>query len=109
MEIIKTWAINKMDVYPQVEGETNVVSNIYWTLSATDKTFSGFMCGAQNITIDENGSFTPYEELTEEQVLSWVHDAMGADMVSHFENVVVKQIEDQINPPVVTLPPPWVN
>jgi len=47
------------------------------------------------------------EDLTEEQVIGWVQAAMGAEQVAALEANVAKQIEDQINPPVVTPPLPW--
>ena len=53
-----------------------------------------------------SGSFTPYEDLTQEQVLDWCY-ANGVDK-NAIEANVTQQINDQINPPVVTLPLPWV-
>ena len=53
-----------------------------------------------------SGSFTPYNELTEQQVLDWCF-ANGVDKTAIEANVSL-QIQNQINPPVVVLPLPWV-
>jgi hypothetical protein len=51
-------------------------------------------------------TFTPYADLTQEQVLGWVWDN-GVDKDAT-EAAVQQQIDYQINPPVVTPPLPWV-
>jgi hypothetical protein len=51
------------------------------------------------------GEFTPYEDLTQEEVLTWIW-ANGVDKDAT-EEAVEQQIENQINPPVVTPPLPW--
>jgi hypothetical protein len=50
--------------------------------------------------------FTPYEDLTEQQVLNWCF-ANGVDQAA-IEANVTQQIENQINPPVIAPPVPWV-
>jgi hypothetical protein len=59
------------------------------------------------VTIDPAVPFTPYADLTEAQVIGWVQDAMGEEVVAGYEANVAQQIADQINPPVVTPPLPW--
>lgn len=107
MAITNTWAIVGMECYPEYDGETDVVFNAHWTLTATDGTYQGYVYGAQRVTIDSSVPFTPYPDLTQEQVVGWVQDAMGAEQVAALEANVAKQIEDQIDPPVVNPPLPW--
>jgi len=100
-----TWNVSAIDCYPQADGETNVAFNVHWQLSATQDTYSGSVystCGVPAPT----GAFTPYADLTQDQVLGWIW-ANGVDKDSA-EAAVQAQIDAQVNPPVVTPPLPWI-
>lgn len=105
MTITNTWNVVQMDAYPEYEGEPDVVFTVHWTLSGTDGTYSGSSYGSVGITLTEGSTFTPYADLTLDQVLGWVW-ANGVDKDATEANVAA-QIEAQINPPVVTPPLPW--
>jgi hypothetical protein len=107
MAVTYTWSVVQMDAYPEYDGETDVVFNVHWTLAGIDQTYQGYAYGTQSVTLDEGSDFTPYEDLTEAQVIGWVQAAMGAEQVAALEANVAKQIQDQIDPPVVTPPLPW--
>ncbi len=53
------------------------------------------------------GEFTPYADLTLEQVLSWIHQN-GADKTST-EASIAQQLEAIANPPTIMPPLPWAN
>ena len=105
MTITNTWAVVQMDAYPEYEGEPDVVFTVHWTLIGTDGTYSGSSYGSVGITLTEGSTFTPYADLTLDQVLGWVW-ANGVDKDAT-EAAVAAQIEAQINPTVVTPPLPW--
>ena len=105
MTITNTWAVVQMDAYPEYEGEPDVVFTVHWTCSGTDGTYSGSSYGSVGITLTEGATFTPYADLTLDQVLGWVW-ANGVDKDATEANVAA-QIEAQINPTVVTPPLPW--
>ncbi len=107
MTITNTWAVVQMDAYPEYEGEADVVFTVHWTLTGTDETYVGSVYGSVGVSLDEGATFTPYEDLTEAQVIGWVQDALGAEQVAAYEANVAQQIADQIDPPVVTPPLPW--
>lgn len=107
MPITNTWSVVQMDAYPELDGETDVVFSVHWTLSATDGTYVGGVYGSVGVTLDEGSAFTPYADLTQEQVVGWVQDTLGAAQVAAYEANVAQQIADQINPPVVSPPLPW--
>ena len=96
-----------MDAYPELDGETDVVFTVHWTLNGTDGTYNGDVYGSQGITIDHDAPFTPYASLTQAQVVGWVQDALGEEQVASYEANVAQQIANQINPPVITHPLPW--
>jgi hypothetical protein len=107
MAITNTWAVVQMDAYPEFDGETDVVFTVHWTLTGTDGTYNGSVYGSVGVSTSTSGAFTPYEDLTEVQVVGWVQDALGEEQVAAYEANVAQQISDQINPPVVTPPLPW--
>ena len=107
MTITNTWAVVQMDAYPEYEGEADVVFTVHWTLTGTDGTYVGSVYGSVGVSLNEGATFTPYEDLTEAQVIGWVQDALGEEQVAAYEENVAQQIADQIDPPVVTPPLPW--
>jgi hypothetical protein len=107
MTITNTWNVLQMDAYPEKDGEEDVVFTVHWTLTGTDGTYNGSVYGSVGVNVDPEEPFTPYEDLTQEQVIGWVKDALGEDQVASYEENVAQQIENQINPPIVTPPLPW--
>lgn len=107
MAITNTWAVVQMDAYPELDGETDVVFTVHWTLNGTDGTYNGSVYGSVGVSTSTSGAFTPYEDLTETQVIGWVQDALGEEQVASYEANVAQQINDQVDPPVVTPPLPW--
>ena len=107
------WLIERLLVKPTEGPNTDVVITADWRCNGTEttgsgdteKTYSGTCYGSCSFA-PPTGSFTPYNELTEQQVLDWCY-ANGVDQAAIEANVTA-QIENQINPPVVSLPLPWV-
>ena len=99
------WLIERLLVKPTEGSLTDVVITADWRCNGTDETYSGTCYGSCSFA-PPSGSFTPYEDLTQEQVLDWCY-ANGVDKTA-IEANVTSQIENQINPPVVVLPLPWV-
>jgi hypothetical protein len=107
------WLIERLLVKPTEGSLTDVVITADWrcngieTIGTGDdeKTYSGTCYGSCSFA-PPSGSFTPYEDLTEAQVLNWCF-ASGVDKTAIEANVTA-QIENQINPPVIAPPLPWV-
>ena len=99
------WLIERLLVKPTEGSLTDVVITADWRCNGTDETYSGTCYGSCSFQ-PPSGSFTPYEDLTQEQVLDWCY-ANGVDQAAIEANVSL-QIANQINPPVVALPLPWV-
>ena len=108
MAITNTWGIVQLDAYPEKDGLTDVVFTVHWNLTGDDgEGHTGYAYGSVGVTLDEGGSYTPYNELTKEQVVGWVQESLGAEQVASLEASVANQIEQQINPTVVTPPLPF--
>jgi hypothetical protein len=103
------WVISALECYPDVDGKQDVVFVCHWRRQATDGTHTADTYGAQPVTLDPEAPFTPYPDLTFEQVVGWLEDAMGEEQLAAQVASLDKQIEDQINPPVIRPPLPWVN
>ena len=99
------WIIERLLVKPIEGSETNVVITADWRCNGTDETYNGTCYGSCSFA-PPSGEFTPYDQLTQAQVLNWCYEN-GVDKTA-IEANVTQQIENQIDPPVVTLPLPWV-
>ena len=100
-----SWIIERLLVKPTEGSLTDVVITTDWRCNGTQDQYSGTCYGSCSFA-PPSGEFTPYEDLTEAQVLNWCY-SNGVDQAA-IEANVTQQIENQINPPVVTLPLPWM-
>lgn len=107
MTIAYQWTIQALDCIPQEDGRTNVVVTAHWSLSATDGTYTSSAYGTQSFNYDSGETFIPYDNLTQNEVVLWVQQGMGTDVVNALQESLNKQIQNQINPPIVTPPLPW--
>ena len=111
MAINYNWNFNPLEAYPTASGETNVVFNVHWQLYATTGSYNASSIGTQAVGPLGTGSFTPFEELTKEQVQGWVVDAINAYDTGSVDRMyanLATQIENQITPPTVNLTAPWL-
>ena len=92
-----TWKIEALDVKPQESSHTDVVVTAHWRCNGVDGDYSGSVYATCSFQTPE-GSFTPFESLTEEQVLGWCW-SNGVDKDAT-EAAVAQQIEDAKNPPI---------
>lgn len=103
-----TWNFPCLDAYPEADGEQDVVFCVHYTYTADDgEGHVGSVYGTVGVTLDAEEPFTPYADLTEAQVQGWVEEALGAETVAAMKVNVDGQIENQINPKTISLPPPW--
>ena len=98
------WLIERLITKPLEGSNPDVVITADWRCNGSQDNYSGTCYGSCSFQ-PPSGSFTPYEDLTQEQVLDWCY-ANGVDK-NAIEANVTAQIENQINPPVVVLPLPW--
>ena len=104
MNISINWIIERLLVKPTEGSYTDVVITADWRCNGSQESFSGTCYGSCSFQ-PPTGSFTPYPDLTQDQVLDWCY-ANGVDKTAIEANVSL-QIQNQINPPVVSLPLPW--
>ena len=93
------WNIQQMD---RLTSDGFVVT-VHYTVNAVDGNFTASTYGTVGYT--QEGSFTPYADLTEAVVVGWVQESLGKDTV---EEALTAQIEAQKNP-VQETGLPWVS
>jgi hypothetical protein len=104
MAVTYTWIVERMSCYPQAEGQTDVVFSVDWRLNGVDGDYVATVYDTCAVPVPGD-PFTPYAELTQEQVLGWIW-ANGVDK-NEYETSIAGQIAYQMNPPVITPPLPW--
>ena len=108
MEIIYTWEITAMEVILNQDGLSNVVSNIDWRLIATvdGEKYRAEQWAKQYVSAPDANTFTNYEDLTKEEVISWLENVLD---VAQLKESLAYQIDLQANPITAILPPPFQN
>ena len=103
--ITLSWIIERLLVKPTEGTYTDVVITADWRCNGSQDQYSGTCYGSASFA-PPTGSFTPYPDLTQDQVLGWCF-ANGVDQKA-IEANVTQQINDQINPPIIAPPLPWL-
>ena len=112
MAITYTWSINQLECYPTYESQSDVVFNVTWSYRGKDDNGVGSSRGGKTeVTYVAGSPFTPFNELTESQVLGWVQPTITPEQQAEMEAGISGDIQWQIdqasaNTPV-TPPLPW--
>ena len=105
-----TWVIEWMQTTPTTANPPETVITAGWRCNGVETAnsveYAATNYGSCSFPAPE-GTFTPYADLTQDQVLGWCW-ANGVDKDAT-EASVQSQINNQINPPVIQPPLPWSN
>ena len=113
-----TWVIEWMQTTPTTATPPETVITAGWRCNGaesvpipspvvpgpTETNYAASVYGTASFPMPE-GTFTPYDQLTQAQVLGWCW-ANGVDQTA-VEASVQSQINSQINPTVIQPPLPW--
>ena len=101
------WTFSAFDCRVSEDGLTDVVTTVHWRYNGTNEDgITAGTYGAQSVGEPNPDAFTPYPQISEEQVIEWMESTI--DVPAMQENIT-EQIELIINPVNVTLPPPFIN
>lgn len=104
----KQWVISQLECKIQEGDLQNVVYTIHYRRQATevdgDKTYFAETYSTLSLPAPDPSDFTPYEDLTKEQVEGWLDELLP---VSDIDASLDAQIELQKNPTTSTPPLPW--
>lgn len=110
MNITHTWIIKSLK---QVNDGTGLVTSVGFKVVSRDTETSTAVSVYENVTLDIEGidmsSITPYNELTQEQVIQFVKDKLG-DQAQSLENDNANAIKRKIappTPPIIVESLPW--
>ena len=99
-----------MDSLPTDGNLKDFVINVHWNRNAKEtinnKEYFAFIYGSQSFSKDNVTDFIPYEDLTYEIVCGWLDASLDVEAL---DANLDAQIENQVNPPIVTLPLPFEN
>ena len=107
---MKYWYINQLECLPSDGIYQDFVLVCHWNRNAKE-TINGVeyfasVYGAQSFSKDDVTNFIPYEDLTYDIVCGWLDSTIDTEAL---DLNLDAQIENQVNPPVITLPLPFVN
>lgn len=100
------WSILSMPTYPNEAGEVDVVFQVNWCCGANDAGYTATTFGTAPVTYTAGSPFTPYDQLTQEQVWGWINPSIDRPEI---EANLQAMIDAQKTPEVVTPPLPWSN
>jgi len=110
MATVYNWNCKTVDVHPTEGSETDVVYNVHWIVTGVSdeldtegNAYQSTSIGTQIVPLDPESEFIPFEDLTNEIVVGWTKDAMGAEQVTSIETGIQQAIDLEINPTSVTM------
>jgi hypothetical protein len=98
MTVQKKWSIEGLKSFK----EDGLVIEAEWRVSSSGEVKPYFLFGS--CKFERGDSFTPFEDLTESQVVEWVKEQLGSETVAELENA----IDDELSEKNVTNSIPWV-
>ena len=87
-----TWAIANLER----ETADGFVYNAHYTISASDGTYSSSAYGS--IGLERPDSLIPFDDLTEDMVVGWVKEKLGAEKVAEVEAALQAQLDEKRSP-----------
>jgi hypothetical protein len=101
-----TWKINQLDAKIQDGELQNVIYVIHYNYIAVDPTgeYTASSVSTLAVEYDPETPFIPYDELTKEDVVSWLEAGIDVNIL---KEALDKQINLQINPVNEYLHPDW--
>lgn len=102
------WVISQLDSIPSLDGMDKVISVIHYRAQKQYEEdvihFTADTYGALSVDAPHEASFTPYNQVTEAMVISWLESSLDCEAI---EANLDAQIENFLNPPIVAYALPW--
>ena len=76
-----------------------VVYKVHFTVAAADETYSSSAHGSVSLEAPaERDAVIPYADLTEEVVIGWIKEALGAEQIEAIEARLQTELDEQAAP-----------
>jgi hypothetical protein len=96
-----------LSCYAQQNGQSDVVYNICWRYQASDGKYGYLTEGATTTAYIPGQPFIPYDQLTQDEVVSWIEESLGPVTLAQMQAQADAAIAAQYASPVVNPPLPW--
>lgn len=101
------WNIISLDTIQSLDGLSNVISIIHCEkIAVSEDGFKARWYGIIPVSAPHQASFVPYEQVTEDMIIKWINES---PLTSLIDANLKNQIELKKNPPIMTLPLPWIS
>jgi hypothetical protein len=100
------WNIVKVEVLSSFKNNTNVVNKLHWNLIANKNGKSASVLGSTEVSFNPDLEFTAFDQLEEQQVVTWLKQSLGQEVVFTHEENVLKMLSDLTNLPSI-IDVPW--
>ena len=107
MAILYTYEPTELFMAPSLDGLTDVVTRVRYNYTGVDQEngLSAVFAGSAPMPAPASADpFIPLPELTEAEVVSWLTATVNP---SHMQEVIAKNISNQIAPKYEPVPLPW--
>lgn len=88
------WKINKLEVIPEEGSLTEIIQYAYYQRIVSEGNYSTFIEGKMLFPLPESNGFIPYNNITEENIISWILPNIDLEQVDLFLN---KKLDDIIS------------
>lgn len=99
------WSVYQLDTAPSLDSLVDVVITVHYGRTAVEGEYTAYSYGTMGCQTPSETDFTAYPDLTFEQVCSWLENGLDTESI---DAGLQQNIDNQINPPVIVLPLPWV-
>lgn len=74
------------------------IYTVHWTASLEESGESASAYGSIGLGDPAPDNYTPFDQLTKNEVINWVFEAMGPDQVVSIQEALNAQIQEKLNP-----------
>ena len=107
MATVYTFTPTKLVCYLQQNGQQDVVFNIEWRYQASDGKYGYLTTGSCTTTYIAGQPFTPYDDLTQDQVVDWIKGSLGTATLAQMQQQADLAIATQYAAIAASPPLPW--
>lgn len=93
MAVTYTKTINSMQAYKDIDGETNVVFSVMWNLVGEENGLTTSCPATTYVPYTAGQPFTPYDQLTQAQVLAWIDEYTPPVQIRQYQNMVASSLQ----------------
>ena len=107
MAITYQWEIMNLHLTQESGSLNNIVNAISWVYRGINENhIEGFVTGKQELTSPNTEDFIPYNELTQNNIISWLENNID---INPLKSSIESQIQNNVNYSEYQLPLPWAS